>query len=135
MALPAEEQGKEMPQYLLAIHHPVDFVHPKDDGAMDRDIDALNEEMGAKGMIVFMGGMKPPKKSRTVRPGPGGKTVVTDGPYVESKEHIGGFWIIEAANMDEAQEWGRKGSLACRAPVEVRQFIEIGPDGPIFDED
>jgi len=51
-----------------------------------------------------------------------GKVQVTDGPYLETKEHIGGFWVLECASMDEAVEWGRKAVIACRAPVEVRQF-------------
>ena len=50
--------------------------------------------------------------------------LTTDGPYLETKEHVGGFWIVKAANLDEALEWGRKGALACRAPVEVRPFLE-----------
>ena len=49
--------------------------------------------------------------------------LITDGPYLETKEHIGGFWILEAANLDEALAWGRKAAVACRAPVEVRPFI------------
>jgi hypothetical protein len=50
------------------------------------------------------------------------KALITDGPYIETKEHIGGFWVLECADMDEAVEWGRKAVIACRAPVEVRQF-------------
>ena len=50
--------------------------------------------------------------------------LTTDGPYMETKEHVGGFWIVKAANLDEALEWGRKGALACRAPVELRPFLE-----------
>jgi len=52
----------------------------------------------------------------------GGDPVVTDGPYMESKEHIGGFWVLDCATRDEALEWGRKAAVACRAPVEVRPF-------------
>jgi hypothetical protein len=48
---------------------------------------------------------------------------ITDGPYLETKEHIGGFWILEAASMEKALEWGRKAVIACRAPVEVRAFL------------
>ena len=48
--------------------------------------------------------------------------LITDGPYVETKEHVGGFWVLEAADLDEALEWGRKAVVACRAPVEVRPF-------------
>ena len=131
---PREYKGKEMPQYLVAIHHPDDYDGSKEDAAMGRDIDALNDEMEAKGVRFFAGGLKPPRKARSLRKRPGGKVIVTDGPYLETKEHIGGFWILECANIDEAQEWGRKAVLACRAPVEVRPFFELGPDGPIFDE-
>ena len=56
-----------------------------------------------------------------------GKVSVTDGPYLETKEHVGGFWLLEAADLDEALAWGRKAAVACRAPVEVRPFL--GPDG------
>jgi hypothetical protein len=49
--------------------------------------------------------------------------VITDGPYLETKEHIGGFWILEAANLDEALAWARKAAVACRAPVEVRETL------------
>jgi hypothetical protein len=56
---------------------------------------------------------------------------VTDGPYLETKEHIGGFWLLKCANMDEALAWGRKAVVACRAPVEVREFLgRIEDDNP-----
>jgi hypothetical protein len=51
--------------------------------------------------------------------------LITDGPYLETKEHIGGFWILEAADLDEALAWGRKAVVACRAPVEVRPFFPM----------
>ena len=53
---------------------------------------------------------------------PDGKVLITDGPYLETKEHVGGFWVLEAADLDEALAWGRKAAVACRAPVEVRPF-------------
>ncbi len=59
---------------------------------------------------------------------PDGKVLVTDGPYLETKEHVGGFWILEAANLDEALAWGRKAVVACRAPVEVGSFFDMAPD-------
>ena len=59
--------------------------------------------------------------ARSVRPR-APETVVTDGPYIETKEHIGGFWVLECATKAEAVEWGRKAALACKAPVEVRPF-------------
>jgi hypothetical protein len=56
---------------------------------------------------------------------PGGKILITDRPYLETKEHIGGFWVLEATDMNEALEWGRKAVVACRAPVDVRQFHSL----------
>ena len=82
---------------------------------------ALNKEMKAAGAVVFVGGLAPARAAKSVRV-QRGKLVTTDGPYTEAKEHIGGFWVLEAANMEEALEWGRKAVVACRAPVEVRQF-------------
>jgi hypothetical protein len=89
---------------------------------LERAIDVLNDEMVAKGVRVFVGGLHPPGKAKTVRAQPDGKVVVTDGPHLETKEHIGGLWILEAASLDEAVEWGRKATVACRVPVEVRPF-------------
>jgi len=89
-----------MAQYLVAIHHPDNYDPSKEDEAMIRDIDVLN-----------------------LRRQPKGEVVITDGPYLETKEHVGGFWILEAADMDEALAWGRKAVIACRASVEVRPFL------------
>jgi hypothetical protein len=60
--------------------------------------------------------------AKSVRVKPRGELLVTDGPYLETKEHIGGFWVLECASLDDAMEWGRKAAIACRAPVEVRPF-------------
>jgi len=89
---------------------------------MSRDIDALNEEMVAARVRVFVGGLTPARCATALRAQPAGKVVVTDGPYIETKEHIGGFWVLEAADLDEALAWARKAAVACRAPVEVRPF-------------
>src|SRR5262249_30703860 len=112
-----------MTQYLVAIHHP-DNYDPSavEDEAMHRDIDVLNDEMAAAGVRVFMGGLQPASSAKSLRAQPNGKVLITDGPYLETKEHIGGFWVLEAANLDEALAWGRKATVACRAPVEVRPF-------------
>lgn len=117
-----------MPQYLVAIHHPDNYDSSVEDEAMTRDIDVLNEEMIAAGARFFAGGLRSPSQAKSLRAQPGGKVLVTDGPYIESKEHIGGFWILNAADMDEALEWGRKAVIACRAPVEVRPFHDQGSD-------
>jgi hypothetical protein len=114
-----------MPQYLVAIHHPENYDASQEGEAMMRDIDALNEEMSAVGARFFAGGLEPIQKANSLRAQPGGRVIVTDGPYLEAKEHVGGFWILEAADMDEALAWGRKAVVACRAPVEVRAFIEL----------
>lgn len=111
-----------MTQYLVAIHHPDDFVPYSEDEATRSDISALNREMMAAGIRVFVGGLQPVSKAKAIRLKPDGDVLVTDGPYVESKEHIGGFWVLEVASLDEAMEWGRKAAIACRAPVEVRPF-------------
>ena len=89
---------------------------------MSRDIDALNEEMVAAGVRIFVGGLSPASSARSLRTQPNGKVLVTDGPYTETKECIGGFWVLEAADLNEALAWGRKAAVACRAPVEVRPF-------------
>jgi hypothetical protein len=98
-----------MPQYLVAIQHPENYDPSLEGEAMIRDIGALNEEMDAAGARFFAG--------------------ITDGPYLEAKEHIGGFWILQCADMDEALAWGRKAVVACRVPVEVRAFLKIRPNG------
>ena len=111
-------------QYLVAIHHPDDY-NPlvAEDKAMERDIDVLNEEMIAAGARVFAGGLHPAGRAKSLRKQRDGKVLVTDGPYIETKEHIGGFWVLEAADLDEAIAWGEKAVIACRAPVEVREML------------
>jgi hypothetical protein len=113
-----------MPQYLVAIHHPDNYDGSAEDEAMHRDIGALNVEMVAAGVRIFVGGLTPASRAKSLRAQPDGKVLVTDGPYLETKEHIGGFWVLEAAGLDEALAWGRKAAVACRVPVEVRPFLE-----------
>lgn len=117
-----------MPQFLVAIQHPDNYDPSLEGEAMIRDIGALNEEMNAAGARFFAGGLEPAAKAKSLRKQPGGEVVITDGPYLESKEHVGGFWILEAADMDEALAWGRKAVVACRVPVEVRAFLKIRPN-------
>jgi hypothetical protein len=112
-----------MPQYLVAIHHPDGYDGSLEGEAMERDIDALNQEMKAAGARIFAGGLSAASSARSLRAQPNGKVLITDGPYLETKEHVGGFWILEAADLDEALAWGRKAVVACRAPVEVREFL------------
>ncbi|MFZ0537256.1 MAG: YciI family protein [Candidatus Sulfotelmatobacter sp.] len=116
-----------MPQYLVAIHHPDNYDSSIEDEAMQRDIHALNHEMIAAGVRIFAGGLSAASNAKSLQAQPGGKVLITDGPYLETKEHIGGFWILKAADLDEALAWGRKAAVACRAPVEVRELL-FNPD-------
>ncbi len=113
-----------MTLYLVAIHH-ADDDDPavQEDEAMGHAIDLLNEEMSAAGVRVFAGGLEPAGQAKSLRAGPDGKVAVSDGPYLHAAEHVGGFWLLEAANLDEALAWGKKAVIACRAPVEVRAFL------------
>ena len=92
-----------MPQYLVAIYLPDD--PSRVDKATEHDIDVLNEETEAAGVGFFRGGV---------------------GPNLETKEHIGGFSVVEAANLDEVVAWARKAAVDCRVPVEVRQVWRPG---------
>ena len=112
-----------MTQYLVAIHHPDDYDPSREGEAMKRDIDVLNEEMQAKGVRIFAGGLRSAISAKSLRAQPDGKVLITDGPYLETKEHVGGFWVLKTASLDEALAWGRKAVVACRAPVEVRAIL------------
>ena len=112
-----------MTQYLVAIYRAANYDPAvSEDEAMGREIGALNEEMKAAGVRVFVGGLQPQSSARSLRLQTAGKVLITDGPYVETKEHMGGFWVLKAADLDEALAWGRKAAVACRASVEVRPF-------------
>ncbi len=115
-----------MPHYLVAIHLPDDYDTAAEDEALRRDIGALNQQMVAAGVRVFVGGLEPARNARSIRAKAAGQALVTDGPYLETKEHVGGFWVLDVADRDAALEWGRKAAIACRAPVEVRAFNPVG---------
>src|ERR1700754_214790 len=108
-----------MPQYLIAGYLPDDFDPSTMDEAAGKAIHALNDEMDAAGVTKFACGLG---SAKSLRSRGDGEVLITDGPYLEAKEHIGGLWILECANMDEAVAWGRKATIACRVPVEVRAF-------------
>lgn len=113
-----------MTEYLLSVHGDEDELAKVDPAEMEKafaDVDALNQEIQGAGAWVFAGGLHPTSTATVVRI-EDGNTITTDGPYLEAKEHIGGFWIIEAADLDEALDWAGKATVACRAPVEVRPF-------------
>src|SRR5438045_9509561 len=89
--------------------------------AMGADVDALNVEIRKAGAWVFAGGLHPSSTATTLRV-KDGEVLTTDGPFAEGKEHIGGFWVIKVANLDEALDWAKKATVACRGAVEVRPF-------------
>lgn len=115
-------------QFLVAIHLPDDYDSSKEDSELMKNISDLNEEMITKGVRVFVGGLQTATSAKTIRARNNGGMVVTDGPFVEAKEHVGGFWVLECADIDEAVEWGKKATVACRAPVEVREFMGAPPE-------
>ena len=114
-----------MTQYMLSVHHDgtEDFesMSPEELQKVFTAVDDFNAQVKAEGHWVFAGGLKPISES-TVVDATGEKPVVTDGPFAESKEYLGGFWIIEAADLDAALELARRGSAACAGKVEVRPF-------------
>jgi hypothetical protein len=111
-----------MRQYLLSIYQPEgDPPPPEQLAPIMRDLEALNEEMKAAGAWVFAGGLHPPSTATVVRP-EDGEMLMTDGPFAETKEHLGGFTIVRAPDLDAALEWGRRLALASTLPVEVRPF-------------
>lgn len=116
-----------MTHYLLAVHGPADlgeFGNYGSQEAMEAAFaatGAFNDQLQADGYWVFAGGLKP-ASTATVVDGQGEKPVVTDGPYLESKEVLGGFWIIEAPDLDVALRLAAEGSKACGGKVEVRPF-------------
>jgi hypothetical protein len=111
-----------MPQYLLSIYQP-DGPPPARE-KLERvmaDVDTLNQEIRVAGGWVFAGGLHPPSTATVLRPADG-DLLVTDGPFAEGKEHLGGFTIVEAPDLDLALDWGGKLAQATGLPVEVRPF-------------
>jgi hypothetical protein len=118
----AVNKEKTMPQYLVAGYLPDDFDPSSVTEAMGRAIHAFNKEMEAAGVMKFAGGLGPAKSLRAQADG---KVLITDGPYLETKEHLGGFYILECANLDEAVAWARKGVAATRGQVELREIFFV----------
>ena len=111
-----------MTQYLLAVHD-VEGEKPSDEeiAQIYKDVDVVNHEMQKEGAWVFAGGLHPADTATVVRV-TDGEVVTTDGPFAETKEQMGGFWVIEAPDLDAALAWAAKATVACRNPVEVRPF-------------
>jgi hypothetical protein len=118
-----------MKQYLLSVHM-VEGEEPPSPEDMQQaydDVDAFNAEVQAQGAWVFAGGLHPADTATVVRV-QDGEVLTTDGPFAETKEQLGGFWVIKAEDLDAALAWAAKGSAACKAPVEVRPFQDDAED-------
>ena len=114
-----------MKQYLLSVCYPAGGTQPPPDVLQKimRNVHALQSEMQKAGVWIFSGGLTPPSSATVLRHQDGG-IVTTDGPFIESKEQIGGFTILRLPDLDAALTWGRKMALAIGAPIEVRPFME-----------
>jgi hypothetical protein len=116
-----------MTHYLLAVHGPAEMGEFGNYGSKEEMEEAFaatgafNDQLRADGYWVFAGGLKP-ASTATVVDGQGGTPVMTDGPYLETKEVLGGFWVIDAPDLDVALKLAAEGSKACRGKVEVRPF-------------
>ncbi len=116
-----------MPQYFLAVNHDAAEASAMAEMSIEQmqpifdAVDAFNNKLQADCAWVFAGGLMP-RESTTTVDNTGETPIVTDGPYTESKEYLGGFWVIEAADLDAALDWAKQGSKACQGRVEVRPF-------------
>ena len=116
-----------MPKYLLSVYGPAERTefgnYPSKEAMLQAfaDTGAFNDKLVTEGYFVFADGLEA-ATTATVVDGQGDQPVLTDGPYLESKEHIGGFWVIEASDLDVALRLAAEGSRACRGKVEVRPF-------------
>jgi len=116
-----------MTQYLISVSHDTDEaptmenMDPAEIQPIMDAVDAFNDKLRAEGAWVFAGGLHPIQTATGVD-NTGDSPIVTDGPFIESKEYLGGFWVIEAPDFDAALQWAKEGSKACAGRVEVRAF-------------
>ncbi len=117
-----------MPLYLLSVCYPAGAAQPSPEAlaAIMRDVGAVRDELVEAGAWVFGGGLADPSSSTVVRADRDSDPVLTDGPFIESKEQIGGLTVIEAADLDAALAWATKQATALTVPVEVRPFQHGG---------
>lgn len=119
-----------MKQYMLSVWH-VEGAEPPSEDEMQqiaKDVDAFNSRIAAEGIEVFGAGLYPPDTATVVDASKGGDALITDGPFAEAKEQIGGFWIVKAPDLDAALALAREASAACHGPVEVRPLQEEAAD-------
>jgi hypothetical protein len=110
-----------MPQYLVVAYLPDNYDPSAETEATIEGIHALNRDLVAAGVRKFACGLSP--KTTTLRPQPNGEVFMTDGPYMETKEHVAGLSILETATLDEALAWARKGARFGSTAVEVREIF------------
>jgi hypothetical protein len=112
-----------MTKYMLSVHDDPTEAIPEGDAlqAIFDAVDTFNEKLQSDGVWVFAGGLQPPETA-TVVDGRGAEVLMVDGPYLETKEHLGGYWIIEVPDLDAALKYAAEGSKACAGKVEVRPF-------------
>jgi hypothetical protein len=120
-----------MQQYLLSVYQPesTELPTPSFLENIMRDVDALRREMQQADAWVFSGGLHAPSTATVLRI-QDNSVLTTDGPFLEAKEHVGGFTIIKAPDLDAALEWGRKLARATTLPIEVRPFARVGGGRP-----
>lgn len=112
-----------MKQYLFAVHHVEGEAAPTEDEMrqMFADVGKFNARMEEEGRMVFAGGLEPRETATVVR-AVDGDHLLTDGPFIEAREWLGGFWVLTAEDLDEALAMAKDAATACRGPVEVRPF-------------
>lgn len=119
-----------MQQYMLTVHSVEGSPEQSAEARRKvyRDVDDFNAELRSAGAWVFAGGLLPANTATVVRMHQSGEVLMTDGPFAEGKEHIGGFWVITAPDLGAALAWAARATRACAAPVEVRPFQNVSPD-------
>jgi hypothetical protein len=118
-------------QYLLALYKADDERRPAEQTRQTwADVNALGDRLTDAGAFVFQGGLLPAESATVVRQS-GGDFLITDGPYSETKEHLAGFWVINAADLDAALEWAKLTVVAQQRPIEVRPFFDGDLDDAI----
>jgi hypothetical protein len=112
-----------MKQYLLSVWHEEIVEMPPEDEMQKiyKDVDDFNQKLQNENAWVFGGGLEAPSTATVVNE-KDGDVITTDGPFAEAKEQLGGFWIIQATDLDAALKWASEATVACRGPVEVRPF-------------
>ncbi len=119
-----------MAQYMISVWHDDEYVVDFSGDEIQRrvrQVTAFNEALTESGAFVFGGGLNPKSTATTLRFAEG-SVAITDGPFAESKEQIGGFWVIEVADMDAALDWARRAALACEENLELRPFQTESPE-------